>query len=914
MAETFQQFVDDLTSIRPEAPVRQRPIAPAEALQRFTPTGEEIPLDRETGAPFLTRLSASLVTDEPTKKQILANAFSNARVEAVHNKAGEPQFVIRDYQDPKTGAIKDLLVDEKNASWKDLADLGETGVQLFGAYAALRSGRPLTSKLPSGLTRTAAESAIASLGGEAAAGATEAATRYVEEQPVQPGEIAGRRLKGAGLGTALDLGLAAPILATSKLLNLRRGFPATQEAASALQARNRLAEETGIDVPFSLGEATGRESLREREQLLRKHILGGGRLEEQKKAQQVAIRKLQEELPGTFGVPAEQLPTKDIVGTQVVSDLRSLTRSAEEGIANVRSGAIAEATQDLSHALSSATGFTSRQVLQDEAGNAARTVISLKHDVLNEVENELQAQARQLGADQPFINTEAAKSKIQSIIRSKYGRQGTQDLLETTPGSIVKILSDIENLPEVSTWDGVRNVRHSANRLISQGEILGDTDAGVLKQISKALTESINENTKFLPQPAAEAVKRANKFYSEGIAQFQVKGITDILADPTQRKLGPFAIFNQAAKDPDQYFRLKDALTKPLMLEGKVADAGSAAAGDNAWNVFKQGMWDEMTDSSTKAANRALLDPAKLLNKIESLPTRVREDLLGSMGDTAIRSLKRLEVLDNPKLPAAEALDILRQGGDQAPGLIEQLALQESKLDKLYSNQVIKKFAKGDIGEEAIEPGQFIDRFADAGPIADVRDTMNKLELASPGKTKLVRSKKVQAILEASEKNPLEDTTAAKKLAKIIGSPEQQERLKVVLGEPGIRRLNDFMEMISYLKHEGGAVSEMGGSVAAGQQKSKMLTVLSAIKALPKQVQFRVAAMIISNPNLYRIATGPIQPLDPTKLLRTIIVSDDAIKDLASEYGKEALHIFDTINNPTRQPTQAEFEQQLQQP
>lgn len=908
MAETFQEFVDDLKGIRPEPPVRTRATGPAEVLQRYTPTGEEIPLDKEVGASFSTRFRMSLVTDEASKKAIASEAFANARIEAVGQ---EPQFVVRDYKDPETGQVKDILIDEKSASWKDLADLGETGMQLLGAAMALRGGSPLTSKLaPGGLARTAAEGAVASAGGEAVAAAAEAQGRSQAGQPVQPGEILARRSVQAATGAAVEFGLiTAPIVGATKLLNLRRGIPSTQEAFNALQARNRLAAETSIDVPFSLGEATGRKGLREREQLLRKTILGGGMLEKQKAAQQAEILKLQKALPGTYGVPGEQLPSKDVTGTQAVSALRSLLAGAEAGTARVRSGAVAEAMQDVSNAMQASTGQMNRQVLQDEAGNLARAVVNLKHDVLQEIEGELKAEAQKLGASQPFIDTAKAKTKVAQLVNAKYmvGR----DLLETTPPSLLKVVNDVTNLPANATWDDLRNVRHSVNRLINQGEILGDTDTGVLKQISKTLTEAIGENTSRLPKDAAAAVKRANKFYSEGVEQFQVKGITDILADPTQRKLGPFAIFRQAAGDPDQYFRLKDALTKPLMLDGTVADAASAAAGDNAWSVFKQGMWDEMTDSSVKAANRSLLDPVKLLNKIEALPTRVREDLLGAMSDTALRSLKRLEVLDNPKLPAAEALDILRQGGDQTPHLIMQLARREQELDKLYSNQVVKKFAKGDIGAENIEPGQFVDRFADAGPIADVRDAMNKLELASPGMTKLVRSKKVQSILEAAAESPLESAVSAKKLAKEISGQENQERLKVVLGEPGVRRLNDFLEMLSHLQHKGEV--DMGGSVASGAAKSKMLTVVSAIRSLPKQLQYKVAAMVISNPNLYRMATGPVQPLDPTKLLHMIMVTDDAVKDLASE-GVEALSMFDRVTSPQRQPTQAEFEQQLQQP
>lgn len=910
MAETQQQFADDLEAIRPVAPVRERRQV-FDSLQRYTPTGEAIPLDVDTGAPFLTRLRASLVSDEPTKQAIFQDAFAGARVESVRSRKGEPHMVIRDYKDPETGQVKDLLVDEKGASLKDLADLGETGVQILGAYLAIRGGSPLTSKLaPGGLARTAAESAIGSLGGQLAAGGVEGTMRAYEGQPVNPGEIASRRTIGALMDTGFDLGIAAPVIGGTKLLNLRRGVAATQEAANAIAARNRLAEETGVDVPFSIGEATGKESLREREQLLEKTILGGGRMREQRLAKEQALRKMQEALPGTYGVPAEQLPSKDVVGTQAVSALRSLTTAAEEGTARARAGAVAEATTDLSHAMTASTGMANREVLQDYAGTLARDVVNLKHDVLNDIEGELQVEARKLGADKPFIDTAAAKTKVAQLVNSKYmvGR----DLLETTPPSLLKVVNDVTGLPATATWDAVRNVRHSVNRLINQGEILGDTDTGVLKQISKTLTESIGEGTKALPQAAADAVKRANKFYAEGIEQFQVKGITDILADPTQRKLGPFAIFRQAAGDPDQYFRLKDALTKPLMLEGKVADAASAAAGENAWNVFKQGMWDEMTDSSGKAANRALLDPTKLLNKIESLPKSVRDDLLGPASDTITTSLKRLEVLDNPKLPADEALTILRQGGDTAPAQILQLAKREQELDKLYSNQVVKKFTKGEIGSEAIQPGQFIDRFADAAPIADVRDAMNKLEMANPGMTKLVRSKKVQSVLENAAESPLENMASAKKLAKEIGSQESQERLKAILGEPGLRRLNDFVDMLTHLQHNGEVTTAMGGGMAGGQQKFKMLTVLSAIHSLPKQIQYRVAAMVISNPNLYRMATGPVVPLDPTKLLRAIIVSDDAIADLIGEYKGEALRTFNTINNQG-QPTQAEFQQQLQQ-
>lgn len=910
------------TGVEPTAPVTERPL-PAPA-SRQTPTGELIPLDQASGVPFLTRLNIATLPDPASKQAALQKAFSAARVEPLPGKLDE--FVIRDYQDPQTGQVKDLLVDERAATFKDIADLGEVGVELIGAYAALRGGRSLTSQIAPGLARTLSEAAVASTGAQLAGAVSDAAGRFRTSQPIQPLEIAQRRSVGAMTDTALDLGFSIPVLAAARLANIRRGVPQTQEAANAVAARNRLFEETGVTVPFSLGQQTGSERLLQSEEFIENASFGGGPQRQARIAQDKAVESLQSAVIESFGdVPAHALPSKDVIGNRAVAALRSIARGAEAGTVQARTSAMTEAMQDLSSAINSSTSLASIQILTREAGQVAQTFIGIKKEAFDEIASQLKQAVDEASGTEAFIPSEIARRNLKPIVE-KLTRPESGKLFEAIPPKVKAFISDIEALPRkrnlselpdfpedigvgpasftlpskgLITLNELRNIRTMVNEAIGD-PILGTAETGVLKQISKSLTQTLDEGITHAPNADAQAaLKKFNAFYRENIEGFQVKGITEILADPTQRKLGPIEIFDQAARSPDQYFRLKEVLTKPLILEG--TPVGPVQAGEATWATFKQAMWQELTDQSRKTGNRALLDPKSLLNKLSGMKPEVVSDLLGFQADVALRSLKRLEVLDNPKLPAEEALEILRQGGDTAPARIQALADRERELDQLYSNQVIKKFVKGEIGAESIKPADFIDRFADSGSISDVRDALNRLELQAPGTVNLIRQKKVQSLFETAQANPLADEVAAKKLAKEIRSPEVQERLQAILGAPGTQRLNDFTEMLAHLQRPGDKAAKMGGSMAGGSQKGKLLTLTGLVAALPKQAQYWFTGMLLSNPRVARMATAPVQPLDPTKLLRAIIVSDDAITSMAGEFGSEAFGMLQRfLNVPER--------------
>lgn len=918
---TPAEFERELTGVEPAPPVATRPGVPDTdvnkrmLLQRFTPTGEAVPLDTATGVPFLTRLNASLAPDEATREATLQRSFANVKLEGVRLRpGGDPQFVLRDYQDPQTGQVKDLLVDELGASWKDLADLGQVGVEILGAYLLMRGGRKVTGEIAPGFKRGLADSVLAATGGQLTGGASDAIARARVGQPIQPLEIIQRRHIAGAKDIAFDLIPLTAIASGTHIANLRRGVPVTPEAAKAVAVRNQLAEETDVSVPFTLGEQTGSERLRQSEALLQNATFGGGRLRQFKGEQKASIARMQDAIVNSLGpLPAHALPSDEILGGRAIAALRRVEAEAAGATTTARADALSGALDELSSAIEASTGPLTRHVLGSEAGNAVQTFVRLKQDALNEVEDQLGTEVDRLIGGQSFIPTPVLKRDVNNIIAKAYEKPGVAgEVMASMPSTLKPILKDIEDLSSNVNLAGMRRIRHSINRQISQGEILGDTDTGVLKQLSKVATEAIERGTQTLTPEAATALKRYNQFYREGIEGFQVKGITEILADPTQRKLGPGSIFDQAAGSRDQYFRLKDALTKPLILEGQAV--GPVEAGNQAWSTFKQAMWQEMWDGSRKTGNKSLVDPKKLLGKLGSLKADVREDLLGPQADVAMRALGRLEVLDNPKLPAEEALVILRQGGDTAPQQILDLAKREADLDKLYANQEIKRYVKGQSSSDNIRPGELLDRFADSAPLADVRDALNKLELEEPGITLVLRQKKAQSIFESAQRSPLEDQASAKKLASELRAPSEQARLELLLGKPGLTRMQSFLDVLAHIDRPG-----QRGSLVGPGEVAKIVTLTGLAAALPKQIRFHLSAMLLTNPKLYRLATHPVQPLDPTKLIRAIVLTDDFIKGTFEEFGHEAKTVLDSLANLRGAPaesqlTPAEFEQQLQAP
>lgn len=916
-----KRFFDEglgATGAQPETPglippVRARPetVDRWASLQRRDPAnGELVELDTESGAPFGARLGAAFGPDEDTRQAILQQNFSESTVEPLPE--GMPEgFILRNYRDPASGRTKDLLVDERGFSVKDLADLGNVGIEILGAYSAMRGGRGLTSRLAPGIGRASAEAAMAGIGANVTGAGLDVAARQQAGQPIQPGEIAGRRAVQTGIDTVADIGLAGiPILAEMRAGRVGRGMPSTPQAEAAMQAQQRLAGQTGVEVGMTLGQRTGSRGIQEVESFLERATLGGGPIARQRARTVEELNRTEAALVGN----QTPLTDKDTLGWQAVRAIRQAVGQVEGATTSARTTALDNAVNLLHQAIDSETNLGARAILAREAGNAIQAAQRLKKDSFDDIAATLKSQVRETAGTDAFIPTRIARKHLEPLLKT-ITRPESGEYYEYIPPKVKAFVNDVmglprsrkagpslEDMPEdigvgpafippskgLVTLDELRDIRTGVNEAISESQILGTAESHKLQQISHALTNTLEEGIEHAPNPGAkEALSRFNKFYRENKPAFEVRGVTELIADPTQRKIGPSSVFRSALASEDQYFRLKDALTKPLMLDSQ--PVGPVATGELTWSMFKQAVLNESLDEARIYGGGQLIDASKFLESISSkrLGAEVRRDLLGVGADVADKALARLANLQNPKLDAGEVLDVLRRGGDTAATDIEALAIREAELANLYRNQVIKKFAKGDIGSESIQSGDFIDRYLDIAPAPELRQVMGLIQATDPALAQTIREKTVANIFQKARKSPFEDVPAAKKLAQEIRTEEMQKRLSTVLGPNKTRDLNDFMDLLAGTAGVTQGASKATGGISAGMTRMALLAG-KLQKVLPHQYLLTGIGALMANPKLYRVVTSPVQPVDPSAAIRRLFLEEDMLGALYREFQGEA--------------------------
>lgn len=917
-AEFERQLVSPDPSGAPVPPVT----APrrAEDVIRTRAARPGVRFDSKTGAPFLTRLNISRAPDPATKQAMLQDAFETSKVVPFSfTENGPTQFVVQDFKDPVTGELKDLLVDETAITAKDLAELGEVGIGIVGALAALRGGGALgLSKMSPGLLKLGAESLVANTGAAVANTISEVqavagtAQKTLSDAPLA--DIAAQQGLAAGLGTVADLGVGVPVLGFTKLLNLRRGVPSTPEAKAGQSAAARLQQTTGQRLDFTLGEQTGSQGLRESEAFLENVTLGGGPLRRFGRRRERQLTATEEAIVGSG-----PLPDKDTLGAEAVRSLRGIAEDMDKLTLQARSNALNESMGLLSNALDSSTGLGTREILTREAGTALQMAEQTKKDAFDEISNQLAADVTQSAGTDVLIPSKLIIEPVKDF-RQTLTKPGTEELYRFVPANVRAFLDDIKELPEEIALKDIRGLRTAVNEAISQSEILGTAETASLKQISSRLTEGLENSVAYIDQikgnpNASAALSRFNKFYRENIKSFQIKGVTELLADPTQRKLGPAALFRQAATDTDQYFRVKNSLTSDLILDGETV--GPFHATDPfPWRIFKQAVLNEFLDSARIPGSGRLISADKFLSALNSLDKEVKRDLLGEGSHTVEQALSRLSHLQNPKINASEALEALRRGGDAGTTAMVQLVNREEEIAKLYQNQIVKRFVKGEIGSESIQPGQFIDRYIDVAPEGELRDVMIRLDAVDPILADTIRRKTVSNLFVNARKEPFGDVTSAKKLAQEIGAEETQKRLKAVIGPQKLQNLNDFLSVLQMVQGKSGLGSaKTAGAMSRGSTQQAFL--LLQLAKWPKQAWRYFIGAVFTNPTLHRMLTGPVQPLDPSKTLRSIILSDDFVFGAVQEFGRDAGMILKNMEqalNETAPPptmTDEEFNNRL---
>jgi len=890
--------------------------------RRQNEAGEPIELDIQTGADFLTRAKLGLTSDPEARQDILQSTFQGATIEQV-----EDGIIVRGLRDPETGAEKDLLVDERSPNFvKDLADLSGVALETAGAaiLTSLTSGSVTGgAAVLKGITKSKAALQALRQGAAGVAGAVGAGAAG---EAAVGGDPMGRVEEGktdllieAGL-QSLPLGLA---IAVDTFGSGARG----QIQRDLIDSVGRLKASTGIEIPLTIGEGTGRRAFQTAESLNSAVPGGSGKISQAKEASEDAIRSVQR-----FAFGAGELPSSVAASTRATRALSRQLNIEDVTLLNKRIDDITESSHAVRGMIDAATPRASGTVFTREAGLGTRRAFQAVHKAFQNESDKLYGMIR--GQDVKFssknvkaraaaIKKELAKKEIPeetvetvSPIVDEFGKPFVSE--ETTPATqevsrklapsgLMRLLDGVAELPDDVPLNELRALRTQINDSVSDSEILKTVPSRRLRQVSQSITEAIDEGTANLPSGKLKAdLDRANAFYRSNIPRFQEKGLENLLADPTQVKVEDAAFVRSLLQSPDQYNRVKRAITKDLTgLEGSPA----IQSGQVAFDTLKRSMLAELTDNSV--ASGGLIDVKKFADNISKLDREISTDLLGSDARNALTQVRNsLSVSD--RIAPDRLADVLRDPKVSANQLT-QLVKETKRSNELYRNSIIKRLVRGSSDpSDVIKSDEFVEKFLEGSTAQEVKQVMDVLRKHSDLTEDIRRltvmnlfqrsaAKPGQKALVAQMKGDPTRTFDADKLGSILSSPKEKAKLNEVIDPDTMAILQDLVT-VQKSKSE----VERAGKAAGGLIAGSIISNIMQVRQWPSILNFHVAATLMTNPRLRALATRTT-PMDTSKLARLMAVSGPVTRAIFSDYPRDVAEVLQLAMLSRMPPTSEEI-------
>lgn len=886
-----------------------------------------VEFDTDTGAPLLTRFKIAFAPDDNTRVEQLKQLFAGAQIEPID--AGN--VIIRNLLDPETGRPVDLLVDELGLSMKDMTELASALPEVAGAILGMIGATKGRGKLPQFMQNKLGQMASLAVGGETGAalagGAADATARALANQDVRLAEIAGRRAAGAAMGVGFELltggtGMLlnrarsiSPITGLQQTLTDRivAGSQPGAEVTEGLAAAARLEATTGIHVPMTLGQRTGNETVLATEAISAKTPFGKRRFKRILESGDQAMLGIQNWLLGRGPLPDSQN-----VGQQAVEAMRRVVNSDQAVVEVLGDEVLQNAAGAVQRTVNDATGFGTREVGQRLAGRVVKGNVIAQRQAFREKATELTTAINQIPeALEPFVMSKPMKDELEplfnrlselktveepSSLLDEFGdplpattKEGKRVMFDYVPAPVKKFLNDAVNFPENVTLERIRDFRDFLHESISESEILMGQPSKFLKDISHAVRTAIEVSADAAKTPELkEKLLEFNKFYATNIERFQVKGITEILAEPTQRKLGTFAIARQAMDDPDQYFRLKDTLTQRM----KMPD-GTAFGPDTtqSWNVFKQSMITEVSRRAGAGVGQ-MVDSAALLREFKALKPEILQDLLGGDGSRAVLyGLEKASAVQG-KVPIKEAIETLQKKGADVSDL-RKLATAQSDLAKTYGNSVVKKFVQGETSVSTIDPDEFVERFTDNASRADIAEAIAMIRASDPDTADAIARKEIQKVFHDAARNPSavdiarglrEDATVMvdpKKVLATLRDETKAGKLRTIIGNDAFALLQDYGRLENMRQSGADAAARSVGGLIGGSMLNDIITL--QFKQIPAHAKYWFLARVLTSPDLrVPIQQAAKAQMDPATVVKALVVSAPFIKAVYDDYDPEA--------------------------
>jgi hypothetical protein len=335
----------------------------------------------------------------------------------------------------------------------------------------------------------------------------------------------------------------------------------------------------------------------------------------------------------------------------------------------------------------------------------------------------------------------------------------------------------------------------------------------------------------------------------------------------------------------------------------------------------------------TEASNGPnFLDGAKLAGLIDDMPAEVRRELLGGVHGRVLSSARTLGIVQG-KIPISDFEMWLRRS-DPEIAQLDSMFKEQKKLDQLYSNNVIKRFIKGEISGSEIQPSEFVSRWLDDASAPEIRQVVGGLAVDNPGVLESIQRLEVQKIL--AEATPILDpkdlinfTDPAqlgdgKRLATLLRDPAKREKMKELLGNETVQFFESFAKaQAMFVKGEAQAAG--AGGIAGSFM---LLNILRTVTNLPLLAKHKFMSVALTNPAVRKMLMDAKPPANAnwTSIRRGLIASEPFLAALAADSAETAKDgglwmahkIVDLINRGDEEEsfspmTLDQLEQELQQ-
>lgn len=763
-----------------------------------------IPLDTEQGLSGWERLMYEIRGSKESEIEALQNKYGKDAVRL--STDGIP--IVR-VIDSATKKPKDILVDEKSMSARDLYAVAGAIPEIAGAVAGYYFGR----KLPGlgkrgGLTGFVRDVTAETVGAGAAGVAEDVAIETIDPSgKVNPERIAEDRAKQAAVDAAMG---TAGIGAMKFFQWLKNPFGRPKQLQfDALSAKEYLKGKYGVDVPLTTGEASGNAYLATQESFLVRQPTGK-QVKEIKELQSKRILGLQQKMVGAT-------TDEETLGREAIQAIQSTTepiKQAERTAKKEAGNTIGAAIQLESATATSLTGSPP----MDELGKLVRGKVTALRDTAKGESDRLYGVVKSLpGGTGKVLEADALADDAAEMLKrlpstektietptgvvDKYGKEilrterGEEILKEFVPPNILarlKNLAGLKGKDAVFSLSDLQQMRREVYDDIARSEGVPGLGTHYLADIGEMLTGAIERETaKVGGGPLRTALQEANKHYKEKVIPFNRAGITELFRRSDESGfVFDFDVINRVMTNPGKFQVLKETLGDTSAEFGQVKRA-------IADDILRRSSLDGQTLNA-----KALFDNLRQFNNNYG---PIAKDVFGNRLNTITRLAEELRVAQVDRIGYDELQTILNAGSrfNIRDKLMKILDAQKAK-DAAFKNKIIKAAAGDDLGESTLQPSEFVTRFLDSANDAEVKQVLGALS-SNPALLDQIRAKTVESLF-AKASRPVRpehvgqvlggasaERAGSVELTKLLSDP----KIKTILGPTLAKDVEDLAKLVA---------------------------------------------------------------------------------------------------------------------